>query len=66
MRVKFFSRMGWKGYYRPEDHQGLEDEVNTWLEQNRGVKVLDIRQSASGGSLARPQLFVTILYEPSS
>jgi hypothetical protein len=66
MRVKFFSRVGWKGYYKPEDHQELEDEVNAWLEQNRDVKVIDIKQSASGGSFARPQLFVTILYEPRS
>jgi len=66
MKVKFFSRLGWAWYYKPEHHQGLEDEVNAWLEQNRDVKIIDIKQSASGGSWARPQFFVTIIYEHSS
>jgi hypothetical protein len=66
MKVKFFSRLGWTGSYKPNLHQGLEDEVNTWLEQNRDVKIIDIKQSASGGSWARPQFFVTIIYEHSS
>ena len=43
----------------------LEDEVNVWLEQNPGIKVIDIKQSASGGSWVKPQFFLAILYEPS-
>jgi hypothetical protein len=66
MKVKFFSRLGLTWNYKPEQHQGLEDEVNAWLEQNKDVKIIDIKQSASGGSFARPQFFVTIIYEPSS
>jgi hypothetical protein len=62
MKVKFFSRLGLK----PDHRQGLEDEVNAWLEQNWDVKIIDIKQSASGGSWARPQFFVTIIYEHSS
>jgi hypothetical protein len=65
MKVKFFSRIGLMWSYKTEDHQGLEDEVNAWLEQNRDVKIIDIRQSASGGSWARPQFFVTVIYEHS-
>ena len=66
MKVKFFSRTGNRGSYKTNQHQELEDEVNAWLEQNRDVKIIDIKQSASGGSWTRPQFFVTIIYEHSS
>jgi len=66
MKVKFFSRTGFTGSYKPNHHQGLEDEVNAWLEQNREVNIIDIKQSASGGSWAKPQFFVTIIYESSN
>jgi hypothetical protein len=66
MKVKFFSRTGYIGSYKTNQHQELEDEVNAWLEQNPDVKIIDIKQSASGGSWARPQFFVTIVYEHSS
>lgn len=64
MRVKFFMRGGYVGSYKPEHHRELEDEVNAWLERNPGIKVIDIKQSASGGSWAKPQLFIAVLYEP--
>ena len=67
MRVKFFMRgSGYTGSYKLEHHRELEDEVNTWLEQNPGIKVMDIKQSASGGSWVKPQFFLTVLYEPSA
>jgi hypothetical protein len=37
-----------------EHHRELEDEVNAWLEQNPGIKVMDIKQSSSGGSWVKP------------
>jgi len=30
--------------------QDLEDEINAWLSQNPKIKVVDIKQSASGDS----------------
>ena len=66
MRVKLFMRGGYTGSYKPEHHSELEDEVNAWLERNPGIKVMDIKQSASGGSWAKPQLFLAVLYEPSA
>ena len=56
MRVKLF----WKN--RPggpktgllglsfRNAQELEDEINAWLLQNSKIKVVDFKQSASGGS----------------
>jgi hypothetical protein len=64
MRVKMFGSIGLTGYFKPRHHHELEDEVNSWLEQNPTIKVIDIKQSASGGSFARPQFFITIVYEP--
>ena len=66
MRVKFFMRGGFMGSYKPDRHRELEDEVNAWLDENPDIKVMDIKQSASGGSWVRPQLFFAVLYEPSS
>ena len=65
MRVKMFSRVGFSGYYKAEHHLELENEVNAWLEQNPTIKIVDIKQSACGGSFARPQFFLTVVYEPS-
>ena len=63
--MKFFMRGGYGGSYKPEHHRELEDEVNTWLERNPSIKVMDIKQSSSGGSWVKPQLFIAIVYEPS-
>jgi hypothetical protein len=49
---------------KPEHQQQLEDEVNAWLEQNRGITIVDIRQSACGGSFSKAQFFITVIYEP--
>lgn len=63
MRVKLFMRGGHTGSYKSQHHRKLEDEVNNWLEQNPNIKVVDIKQSASGGSFTRPQYFITVVYE---
>jgi len=65
MRVKMFSRIGLAGSYKAENHLELENEVNAWLEQNPTIKIVDIKQSACGGSgWSRPQFFITVVYEP--
>ena len=42
---------------------GLEEEVNAWLDQHPNIKIIDIRQSASGGSLADTKLYISVWYE---
>lgn len=42
---------------------GLEQEVNAWLEQHQKIKIIDIRQSASGGSLQDTKLYISVWYE---
>ena len=42
---------------------GLQEEINTWLEEHPGIKIIDIKRSASGGSLHVSKLFISVWYE---
>ena len=42
----------------------IEDRVNWWLRENPDVKVVEIRQSAAGGSWGPIQLIISVWYEP--
>ena len=45
-------------------HKELESEIQEWLSKNPDIKVHDIKQSMSGGSLAAPpKVIVSIFYE---
>ena len=57
MKVKLFGREGSK------QALGLEEEVNNWLRDNPDIKIIDIRQSAAGGSLADTKLYISIWYQ---
>ena len=54
MKMKLFGKEGSKKIFE------LEEEVNTWLEQNPKIKIIDIRQSASGGSLHDTKLYISV------
>jgi len=57
MKMKLFGKEGSNKIFE------LEEEVNTWLEQNPKIKIIDIRQSASGGSLHDTKLYISVWYE---
>jgi len=57
MKMKLFGKEGSKKVL------GLEEEVSTWLEQHPKIKIVDIRQSASGGSLHDTKLYISVWYE---
>lgn len=42
--------------------QSLEDEVNAWLGQNPNINVVNIKQSASGGSFSPTSLSISVWY----
>jgi hypothetical protein len=44
----------------------LESQVAEWLKENASIKVVDIKQSAAGGSGGPMQLFISIWYEPAA
>ena len=54
-----FGRMTWG------NAQEIESEINSWLQQNPGIKVVDIKQSASGGSFADSMWLISVWYEES-
>ena len=65
MKVKLFSKddlLSRKG----KKQLDLENEINVWLEKNPTIKVVDIKQSASGGSWRSPTLFISLWYEEST
>lgn len=41
----------------------FEDEINSWLRANSRVKIVDIRQSSSGGSFGSSLWFISVWYE---
>jgi hypothetical protein len=59
MKMRLFGEEGSKKVL------GLEKVVNDWLEQHPNIKVIDIRQSTSGGSMADTKLYISIWYEES-
>ena len=74
MRVKLF----WKndplgprcGKWGQRNSEGnateLESQVNSWLAEHPGIRVVDIRQSTSGGSFAGPLWLLSVWYEEPS
>jgi hypothetical protein len=44
----------------------FENEINGWLNSNPGVKIVDIKQTASGGSYAMPLWLISVWYEESA
>jgi hypothetical protein len=43
--------------------RALEEEINAWLCDNPRIKIADIKQSSSGGSLGGSLWFVSVWYE---
>jgi hypothetical protein len=62
MKVKLFWKNGLMGRGE-KDARDLEEEINAWLSENLRIKIVDIKQSSSGGSLAGSLWFVSVWYE---
>ena len=56
-------RDGWKEELSLKKSQELETEINNWLSQNPKIKVVDIKQSASGGSYNPGLWLISVWYE---
>jgi hypothetical protein len=63
MKVKIFSNGG--GYFSKlsKISSQLEQEINTWLESNPGIKIINETQSSCGGSLEPAKHIISIWYE---
>jgi hypothetical protein len=64
MIVKMFAKSG--GYFTSLQSTvtALEREINDWLKGNPGIRMVAIKQSASGGSLEPSKVVVSVWYEP--
>lgn len=62
MKAKLFSRMIGQAK-KGKNQLDLENEVNEWLKKNPSIKVIEIKQSASGGGLDSATWFVSVWYE---
>jgi len=58
----------WGGRPIHFNHAECEDEINNWLDKNEKIRVVDMKQSTSGGSLGTnpPYITTSIWYEVSS
>lgn len=64
MQVKFFGKSA--GYFQSAEQvaKALEGEVAAWLAQHPDIKLVSVKQSATGGSLDPSKIWVSIWYEP--
>jgi hypothetical protein len=61
MKMKLFGKINTnkKGL----DVLDLENDINSWLNENPDIKIIDIKQSSNGGSMQNTKLFFSIWYE---
>ncbi|MCA9070903.1 MAG: hypothetical protein KDA84_18365 [Planctomycetaceae bacterium] len=46
-----------------QNERQFEDEINQWLSENKGVEIVRVEQSASGGSFGPSLWMISIWYE---
>ena len=62
MKVKLFLKTSQLGI--GNKHAGaFEEEINAWLSEHPRIKIVDVRQSSSGGSFGPSLWFVSVWYE---
>ena len=62
MKVKMFTKMNPKNKTEPMNME-FEAEINEWLQDNPGVEIRHIQQSAGAGSMGPFLFFITVWYE---
>ena len=70
MQVKLFwkydplgPRKTFSGVYLQKNAQIMEDEINAWLKDRPKIKIVEVRQSASGQSYHPGLWLVSVWYE---
>jgi hypothetical protein len=69
MKVKlFWAKAPLRGFFNSINRNDLEmeNEINAWLREHPHIKVVDIRQSATGGSLGPLVFSISVWYEEGS
>jgi hypothetical protein len=63
VRVKFFIKDKSPFVFWGRFQSKLEEEVNNWLADNPGIRIVQVTQSSNGGSLDSSKFFMSIWYE---
>jgi hypothetical protein len=63
MKVKLFWSNNPRGGRKGANPNLFEDQINAWLRENPRIKVLDIKQSATGRSFNPSLWLISIWYE---
>lgn len=63
MQVKIFSKKGGMFSDLKKALVALEGETYGWLSVNPNINVIEVKQSASGGSLEPAEFIITFWYE---
>lgn len=63
MRVKLFVKdkspfTGWRRFLSQ-----LEDEINAWLADSPGIRIVHVTQSSNGGSFDTSKVWLSVWYE---
>ena len=63
MRVKLFVKdkspfSGWRRFTSQ-----LEGDVNAWLAENPGIRIVHVTQSSNGGSFDTSKVWISVWYE---
>ena len=64
MKMKLFGITNKKK--KEVDVSDLEKDVNAWMQQNPSIRIIDVRQSSNGGSMANTKVFISVWYEESA
>lgn len=62
MKVKLFLNSG-KLFGKSDLVEKFGKEINAWLENHPGLKVVEIKQSSCGGSMEPGQHLISVWYE---
>ncbi len=64
MKVKLFAKIN----TNPKELNvlDLETEINTWLEKNNQIRIIDTKQSSNGGSWNNTKIIFSVWYEETS
>jgi hypothetical protein len=67
MKVKIFDAATKRGSFVSRIDRAaldqLQAQIDQWLKDNPGIKVIHIKQSSAGGSWGPIQLFMSVWYE---
>jgi hypothetical protein len=66
MKIKLFWKnkpLGGGLFSAGKNAHALEEQINTWLSENPRIRIVDIKQSSSGGSFAPDLWLISVWYE---